>query len=227
MQPAAATRPASRGPPAALGTDGRPRMLDAPRNSSEPNSRRARPGFVPGLISLADAITLARLAAVPLVVWLVLRHHLALTFWLFVAAGISDAVDGWLARRNGGGSALGRVIDPVADKALLVTMFLTLAAINVLPDWLVILVVFRDALIVGGVLVLSVLGQPVAIRPLYISKLNTALQIVLVAIALLLAATGGHDSLAAPWLMSALIWAVAATTTASGAAYVWNAARTR
>ena len=237
MHPAPAMWPASRESPAdrrdpadplaAPGIDGRS-MLDAPSKSPEPGSRRARPGFVPGLISLADAVTLARLAAVPLVVWLVLRHHLAITFWLFVAAGISDAVDGWLARRNGGaGSALGRVIDPVADKALLVTMFLTLAAIDVLPDWLAILVVFRDALIVGGVLVLSVLGQPVAIRPLYISKLNTALQIVLVAIALLLAATGRHDSFAAPWLMSALIWMVAATTTASGAAYVWNAARTR
>jgi cardiolipin synthase len=202
-------------------------MLDAPRKSSEPTSRRARPGLVPGLISLADAITLMRLGAVPFAVWLVLRHHLAITFWLFVAAGISDAVDGWLARRNGGaGSALGRVIDPVADKALLVTMFLTLSAISVLPDWLAILVVFRDALIVGGVLVLSVLGQPVAIRPLYISKLNTALQIVLVAIALLLAGSGRHDLLAASWL-SALIWTVAATTTASGAAYVWNAARMR
>src|SRR5207237_1879296 len=137
----------------------------------------------------------------------------AITFWLFIAAGISDAVDGWLARRHGGsGSALGRVIDPVADKALLVTMFLTLAAINVLPDWRTILVVFRDALIVGGVLVLSVLGQSVTIRPLYISKLNTAMQIVLVAVALLLAGFGRHNALAAPWLLNVLIWLVAATT---------------
>jgi cardiolipin synthase len=178
-------------------------------------------------MTLADAITLARLAAVPLVVWLILRHHLALTFWLFVAAGASDAVDGWLARRNGGGSTLGAVLDPVADKALLVTMFVTLAAIRVLPDWLAILVVFRDMLIVGGVLVLSVLGQSVTIRPLYISKLNTAMQIVLVAVALLLAGFGQHNALAAPWLLSVLIWSVAATTLASGTAYVWKAARTR
>lgn len=202
-------------------------MLDGARPESESTHRPSRPAIVPGLMTLADAITLARLAAVPLVVWLVLRHHLALTFWLFVAAGASDAVDGWLARRNGGGSTLGSVLDPVADKALLVTMFVTLAAISVLPDWLAILVVFRDALIVGGVLVLSVLGQSVTIRPLYISKLNTAMQIVLVAVALLLAGFGRHDTLAAPWLLNALILAVAATTLASGTAYVWNAARTR
>jgi len=180
----------------------------------------------PGLATLANAITFARLCAVPFAFWLVVRHHLAIAFWLFLAAGASDAVDGWLARRNGG-SMLGSVLDPVADKALLVTMYVTLAAVRVLPDWLAILVVFRDLVIVGGVLLLWVLGQTVAIRPLYVSKLNTALQIVLVAMALLLAGFGRLDGFTAPWLLSSLIWGVAASTLASGAAYVWNAARTR
>jgi cardiolipin synthase len=182
--------------------------------------------IAPGVMTLADAITLARLGIVPLIVWLVLRHHLALTFWMFVAAGVSDAVDGWLARRSGG-TLLGAVIDPVADKALLVTMYVSLAAIEVLPDWLAILVVFRDVMIVGGVLVLSVLGQRVPIRPLMISKVNTAMQIVLVAVALLLAGFGRRNAFAAPWLLSMLIWTVAATTLASGTAYLWKAARTR
>jgi cardiolipin synthase len=97
-----------------------------------------------------------------------------------VLAGLSDAVDGWLARRYGGNS-IGALLDPVADKALLVTMYVTLAVVRELPDWLAILVVFRDLLIVGGVIVLGVLGHPVVIRPLYVSKLNTALQIVLIA----------------------------------------------
>lgn len=174
------------------------------------------------LITVPNIITFARLCAVPLAVWLVLQQEIAEAFFLFVAAGLSDAVDGWLARR-GAGSALGALLDPVADKALLVSMYVTLAAVNALPDWLAILVVFRDMLIVGGVVVLAVLGQPVPIRPLLISKANTALQIVLVAVALLL---GGFD-LAAPLLLTALIWAVAASTMASGAAYVWRAARPR
>jgi cardiolipin synthase (CMP-forming) len=88
---------------------------------------------------------------------------------------------------------------------------------------LAILVVFRDAVIVGGVVVLSLLGQAVMIRPLYVSKLNTALQIVLVAMTLLLS---GFD-LAAPAAMTALIWTVAATTLGSGAAYVWITVRRR
>lgn len=202
-------------------------MFDNVRRPAEAAGRAGRHAIVPGLFTVADAITLARLGAVPLIVWLVLRQHLALTFWLFLAAGASDAVDGWLARRQGGGSILGAVIDPVADKALLVTMFVTLSSIEVLPDWLAILVVFRDVLIVGGVLVLSVLGQQVPIRPLAISKLNTVMQIILVAVALLLAGFGRRNAFPAPWLLSALIWTVAATTLASGTAYLWNAARTR
>ena len=116
---------------------------------------------------------------------------------------------------------VGAVLDPVADKALLVTMYVTLAAVNELPDWLATLVVFRDLVIVGGVIVLTVLGQAVAIRPLYVSKINTALQILLVALTLLLAGFG----LRAPIAMTVLIWAVAATTLASGAAYVWVTVR--
>jgi cardiolipin synthase len=83
--------------------------------------------------------------------------------------------------------------------------------------------VFRDTVIVGGVVVLSLLGHTVMIRPLYVSKLNTALQIVLVAVTLLLSGFG----LAAPVVMAVLVWAVAASTLGSGAAYVWITARRR
>jgi cardiolipin synthase len=177
-----------------------------------------RPGRVASaaLFTAPNLVTFGRLCAVPMAFWLVLEHRLDLAFFLFVAAGLSDAVDGWLARRYGGNS-VGAILDPVADKALLVTMYVTLAAVRELPDWLAILVVFRDLLIVGGVLVLAVLGQQVMIRPLYISKLNTALQLVLIGTTLLLA---GFD-LSAPVLLTVLIWTVALSTLASGAAYVW------
>jgi cardiolipin synthase len=168
------------------------------------------------LLTLPNIITVARLCAVPLAVWLILQRRVAEAFFLFVAAGASDAVDGWLARHAGTRSALGALLDPVADKALLVTMYVSLAATGALPDWLAILVVFRDLLIVGGVLVLSVLGTPAQIRPLFISKVNTAVQIVLVATVLFL--NGFH--LAAPGLVTALVWLVAATTLLSGAGYL-------
>jgi cardiolipin synthase (CMP-forming) len=172
------------------------------------------------LVNPPNIVSFARLCVVPLAFWLVLERQLGSAFWLFVAAGLSDAFDGWLARRYGG-NAVGAVLDPVADKALLVTMFIALTVIGVLPDWLTILVVFRDLLIVGGIAVLAVLGHAVAIRPLYVSKVNTVLQIMLVGVVLLERGLGVGD----PALTMAMIWLVAATTLMSGSAYVWRVAR--
>jgi cardiolipin synthase len=173
------------------------------------------------VFTLPNAITFARLCAVPAAVWLVLQHRLDLAFWVFLAAGISDGVDGWLARVRNARSRLGAILDPVADKALLVSIYVTLAAIGVLPDWLAILVVFRDLVIVGGVIVLYLAGQPPAIEPILLSKANTVLQIALAALALLVAGFG----LPGAGLVAALVWLVAASTFASGAVYVWQAAR--
>lgn len=167
--------------------------------------------------TVANFVTFLRLCAVPVAVWLVLRGQFLVAFWLFVAAGLSDAIDGWLARRNGA-TRLGAILDPIADKSLLVSMFVTLAVVHVLPDWLAILVVFRDIVIVGGVLALSVLGQTVVIRPLPISKLNTVIQIVMVAITLLAEGMQIHW----PMLDAVLLWTVAASTLASLAAYLWT-----
>ncbi len=174
-----------------------------------------------GLFTLPNAITFARLCAVPAAIWLVLQHRLDLAFWVFVAAGASDGIDGWLARTTGTRSRLGALLDPVADKALLVSMYVTLAAIGVLPDWLAILVVFRDLVIVGGVIVLYLLGQPPAIQPILLSKANTALQIVLAGAVLLVV---GYR-LALPGLIEVLQWLTMATTIASGVVYVFRAAR--
>src|SRR6201996_8869896 len=149
-----------------------------------PDGTPGKPETTASLVNPANIITFLRLCAVPLAFWLVLDRHIEAAFWLFLAAGVSDAVDGWLARRYGG-NAVGALMDPVADKALLVTMYITLAVVGELPDWLAILVVFRDALIVGGVVVLTVLRHVVTIRPLYISKVNTVAQIVLIAASLL------------------------------------------
>ncbi len=173
-------------------------------------------GVRPVLRTLPNLITLARICAVPATIWLILQHRLDLAFLVFVGAGISDAIDGWLARALDARSALGALLDPVADKALLVSVYVTLAAIGVLPDWLAILVVFRDLVIVGGVLVLWVLGQPPSIRPILVSKVNTFMQIGLAALALLLAGFG----LVAEHLLWLGVWAVAGTTTVSGAFYV-------
>lgn len=197
-------------------------LPDAPDRVRRPTAPASASADVEaGLFTLPNLITLARLCAVPAAVWLMLQHRLDLAFLVFVAAGVSDAVDGWLARVWNARSALGALLDPVADKALLVSVYVTLAAIGVLPDWLAILVVFRDLLIVGGVIFLWVLGVPARIRPLMVSKANTAAQIALAALALLLKGFG----LAAPGLLMFMIGVVTLTTLASGMAYVLQAAR--
>lgn len=198
-----------------------------------PDGSQIAPRARDSLLNLPNIITFGRLCAVPVAVGLVLNAHPLAAFWLFAAAGLSDAVDGWLARRQGP-TLVGAMLDPVADKALLVSMYITLAVVHVLPDWLAIMVVFRDLVIVGGVLLLVVTGPGVAIKPLFISKLNTTLQILLVATALLMAGLPETAAtlfatfdLAPGVVFGLLVGAVAASTLASGAAYVWNTVRTR
>ena len=135
------------------------------------------------LLNLPNILTLARFAAAPMAFWLLVQHWAASAFLLFVAASLTDALDGFLARRWGG-SALGAVIDPVADKLLIVTMSVALAATGALPAWLVLLVISRDVLIgVGYLIVVS--RHRFVVRPFWVSKINTVLQMALVSSALL------------------------------------------
>ena len=108
---------------------------------------RAKSGARSQPINLANLITLGRLLAVPLVVWLILSGDYTLTFWVFAAASVSDAIDGYVAKHFDQRSDLGALLDPIADKTLIVSLFVTLGLAGDLPTWLVILVVFRDLLI--------------------------------------------------------------------------------
>jgi len=162
-----------------------------------------------------NLITLARLCAVPVTIYLIIDGQLEPAFWLFVAAGISDAVDGFLAKHLHARTVIGGYLDPLADKALLVSVYIALGHQGHLPIWLVILVVFRDGLIVAGVVLAHALGHPFKPRPLLISKINTGMQIALAAFLLLKLGPGIDLALIAP-----LIYLTAASTLASGAAYV-------
>lgn len=163
-----------------------------------------------------NILSLARLISVPLIVWLMLEHRYAAAFWLFIAAGISDGVDGFLAKRFNWRTRLGSFLDPLADKALLVSIYVTLGMQGSLPSWLVILVVSRDILIVGAVLLSLFLGYGVHVEPLRISKANTVAQIGLAGLML-----GSMDyGLALEWIVRLGGIVVALTTIASGTSYV-------
>lgn len=172
----------------------------------------------PGILvsTLPNAITVGRLLAVPVMVWLIVTDRMAAAFWLFVAAGVSDGVDGFIAKKFNAESKLGSYLDPIADKVMLVCIYITLGVEAKLSSWLVILVVFRDALIIGGALLSQLLDHTLRVRPLYISKVNTVAQIVLAAVVL---AELGSVIPGFP-LIGLLEVGVGITTATSGAVYL-------
>ncbi len=169
-------------------------------------------------MNIPNALTLGRIVLVPVVVWLIVTHEMTAAFVLFLLAGFSDAADGYLAKRYGWRTELGAYLDPIADKALLVSIYVALGFYSHLPAWLVIAVVSRDILIIGALLLSWVLSRPVPIRPLLISKVNTLAQIVLACLVLadLGVALGARD------LIAVLIPITGALTIASAAAYFWG-----
>ncbi|MBO6902211.1 MAG: CDP-alcohol phosphatidyltransferase family protein [Rhizobiaceae bacterium] len=132
-------------------------------------------------MTIPNLITLLRFLLVPAIVYAMLEGAMAWALAGFLIAGISDGIDGFIARHFDQRSELGTYLDPVADKLLLVSVFVVLGLMSELPLWLVIAAVSRDLLIVGGVVLSGLLGHPVEMKPLMVSKANTAVQIVLAA----------------------------------------------
>jgi cardiolipin synthase (CMP-forming) len=127
---------------------------------------------------LPNIITVGRIFTVPVMIWLIVTGNLLGAFLLFVVAGLSDALDGYLARRFNWQTELGAYLDPIADKALLTTVYAVLTFHGYTPIWLGIAVVTRDVLIVGAVVLAWLLERPINVRPLLIGKINTVLQVV-------------------------------------------------
>jgi cardiolipin synthase len=167
-------------------------------------------------IHVPNLITLARLLMAPLVVDMIVERRFLAAFSIFAVAGISDGIDGYVAKRFDLRSELGAYLDPLADKALLASIYITLAAIGVLAPALPILVVSRDLMILFAVMVSWLLRRPVEIRPVPVSKFNTVAQIGFAGL-MLGARAFGQEPL---FLEYAAAWIVAASTLASGAVYI-------
>src|ERR1700752_32446 len=134
--------------------------------------------------SIPNFITLGRILLVPIIIWAIASDQMELAFAVFIVAGVSDAIDGFLAKRFNMTSELGALLDPLADKALLVSIYVALGIWGALPLWIVILVVSRDIMIVSAVIVSWLFGKPVPMKPLMVSKLNTVAQVALAALIL-------------------------------------------
>jgi cardiolipin synthase (CMP-forming) len=166
---------------------------------------------------IPNMISLLRLLAVIPVVFLLLEHQYGWALALFAAAGISDGLDGYLAKHYGWRTRLGGILDPLADKVLLVACFLVLGTLSLIPVWLVVAAIFRDLLITGGALLYNYRVEELEAAPIVASKINTVLQILLV---VLVIADAGPLPLP-QWVIDSLVWACLASVLVSGAQYVW------
>ena len=167
---------------------------------------------------IPNLITILRVFLTVPVIWMLLEREFGWALLLFGVAGVSDGLDGFLAKRFGWESRLGSLLDPLADKALLVSSFLSLGWLGLIPTWLVLLVLLRDLVIVTGALVYHFQVEDLEAAPSRISKLNTLTQILLV-----LGVVCAAGPVPIPgYVLAVLIWATLATTLASGADYVWT-----
>lgn len=166
--------------------------------------------------NIPNLITVLRILLVAPILWLLLQRRYGEALLLFLIAGLSDGIDGLLAKRYGWTSRLGGMLDPLADKLLLVGTFLVLGWIGDLPVWLVGLVILRDGVIISGAVSYYYLIGPFEAEPLLISKINTLIQIFLV-----LAVIFSRGVIPLPdALMTALIYLTALTTVWSGSVYL-------
>lgn len=137
---------------------------------------------------LPNSLSAFRLLAAPAVAWLILHGQDREAFCVFLLAGLSDALDGYLAKTFSLTSRFGAMLDPAADKLLMLASFFTLAGVGAIPWWLTAAVIGRDIAIVAGVLSARVLGAPLAIKPLIAGKASTVVQVAFVALVLVLPA---------------------------------------
>jgi cardiolipin synthase (CMP-forming) len=167
-------------------------------------------------LSIPNLITLARILLVPVMVWAIAAGEMQVAFALFLVAGLSDLIDGFLAKRFNMATELGAYLDPLADKALIVSIYVALGIAGAIPRWLVILVVSRDIMIVSAVMLSWLVNKPVTLKPLTVSKLNTVAQILL-ALVVLAALAFEFD---AWWVIQGLTALVAILTLTSVALYL-------
>lgn len=170
---------------------------------------------------IPNLISFLRILLVAPTVYYLLNQDYRVALLLFLIAGISDGVDGILARRFRWQTRLGAMLDPIGDKLLLVSSFLVLGWLGHLPVLLVVLVLLRDVVIVTGAVLYHLLIEEVPIQPVMISKINTALQIALVVLQIFAFSGLALSGLVTPLVIESLIWLVYATTVSSGIVYIW------
>ncbi len=167
-------------------------------------------------VNIPNVLTVFRILITPLFVILLIRGEHGYALLVFALAGVSDGLDGFIARVYNQRSDLGALLDPIADKLLLTAAFISLGVLRDIPGWLMVVVISRDVVIVTGIAVLAFAGIEFEIRPTLISKWTTVTQILTVVVTLLEALVPQ----VAP-VQQALCWVTVTMTVASGLHYTY------
>jgi cardiolipin synthase len=167
-------------------------------------------------MNIPNALTIVRILSIPVFVICLLYDRLFVALLIFVGAGITDGLDGLIARVYRQKTTAGAYLDPIADKLLLSTAYVVLAILGIIPGWLTVIVIARDVIIALGILILRVISHRFEVKPLFISKTTTFFQIVTIAWALL-----APQSLFFKSFLPYIIWATAALTCMSGLQYIY------
>lgn len=168
-------------------------------------------------MNIPNFLSLLRIILVPLVVIFLIQGSYGKALFTFIVAGLTDALDGTLARFLNCQTVLGSYLDPIADKLLLTASFTTLSILGIIPSWLTVIVISRDFIILLGIAILSMISVPYVIKPAFVGKVTTALQIGTVLLALLFQAVSRDVSY--DWIII-LCWLTGLFTIASGLIYI-------
>ncbi len=174
------------------------------------------------MVNIPNLLTLLRILLVPVFVILLIQGLFLKALLVFFAAGLTDALDGFIARVLRQKTVLGLYLDPLADKALLITSFVTLSIMGMIPPWLTVLVISRDFIILLGISVMALMSIPFEIKPATISKVTTAFQLLTVFVVLILTYFQGMDR--SDWVFI-LFWLTGALTVISGFNYIMRGLR--
>ncbi len=167
-------------------------------------------------ISIPNILTLVRILLTPLFVILLLSDSFSTALLVFFIAGVTDGLDGLIARWLNQRTALGAYLDPMADKLLLVSAYICLPVMDAIPDWLAVIVISRDVIILLGIAIFTLTEKKYEVRPTFVSKCTTTLQIITVIVVLL-----DPGRFRADFMLPILYWGTAALTILSGLHYIY------
>jgi cardiolipin synthase len=168
------------------------------------------------MTNIPNLLTIVRILLTPFFVILLLKDMFGTALAVFAVAGVSDALDGFIARYYNQRTSLGAYLDPIADKILLSAAFIGLAVLKIIPGWLAVIVISRDVLIFIGIAIFTITEKKYKVSPSIVSKCTTTAQITTIIVTLLNVNLSGLIT-----LREILFWTTAALTTISGFHYIY------